>query len=72
MKKEISAIDLFCGGGGTSLGLLMAANKMGADLKLVAINHWSVALDTHSTNHPYADHLCAGTRAWRNRQTHRT
>jgi hypothetical protein len=30
-NKEISAIALFCGGG-TSLGLLMAANKMGADL----------------------------------------
>lgn len=59
-KREILAADLFCGAGGTSEGLLMAANEMNADLTLVAINHWSVAIDTHSLNHPYAKHLCTG------------
>jgi DNA (cytosine-5)-methyltransferase 1 len=38
----------------------MAANEIGADLTLVAINHWQVAIDTHSVNHPYAKHLCTG------------
>ncbi len=65
MKKNdpndpIEAGDLFCGGGGTSEGLLMAANEMHRDLSLVAVNHWQVAIDTHSLNHPYAKHLCTG------------
>lgn len=59
-KEVIRAADLFCGAGGTSQGLLMAANEIGADLELVAINHWDVAIDTHSINHPYAKHLCTG------------
>lgn len=59
-KKTIRAADLFCGAGGTSQGLLMAANQMKADLELIAINHWNVAIDTHSINHPYAQHLCTG------------
>lgn len=59
-RRTIQAADLFCGAGGTSQGLLMAANEIGADLTLVAINHWDVAIDTHSVNHPYAKHLCTG------------
>lgn len=59
-RKQIHAADLFCGAGGTSEGLLMAANEMDADLTLVAVNHWQVAIDTHSLNHPYAQHLCTG------------
>ncbi len=38
----------------------MAANEIGADLSLVAVNHWQVAIDTHAVNHPYARHLCTG------------
>lgn len=59
-KKTIRGADLFCGAGGTSQGMLMAANEIGADLQLVAVNHWQVAIDTHSINHPYAQHLCTG------------
>lgn len=59
-RKKIHAADLFCGAGGTSHGLLMAANEIGVDLELVAINHWQVAIDTHTLNHPYAKHLCTG------------
>lgn len=59
-KRTILAADLFCGAGGTSQGLLMAANKINADLELLAINHWSVAIDTHSLNHPEATSLCTG------------
>jgi DNA (cytosine-5)-methyltransferase 1 len=60
MKKKILAADLFCGAGGTSQGLLMAANSLRADLHLLAINHWQVAIDTHSVNHPAAQNLCTG------------
>lgn len=38
----------------------MAANAMKADLELIAINHWQVAIDTHTLNHPEAKHLCTG------------
>lgn len=62
MKTEetIESADLFCGGGGLSQGLLMAANDMGAGLKLVAVNHSNIAIETHSMNHSYAEHLCNG------------
>jgi DNA (cytosine-5)-methyltransferase 1 len=56
----IRAADLFCGAGGTSQGLLMAANDMGADLMLVAVNHSNIAIETHSMNHSYAEHVCNG------------
>lgn len=55
---RINAVDLFCGAGGTSTGLSLACQEAGLDLTLLAINHWSVAIDTHSTNHPHAKHLC--------------
>lgn len=59
-RKKILGADLFCGAGGTSQGFLMAANEMNADLELLAINHWQVAIDTHKLNHPEARNLCTG------------
>ena len=56
--KKISAIDLFCGAGGTSTGLLQACEANGLGLDLTAVNHWPVAISTHSANHEYAEHLC--------------
>src|SRR6266404_9126646 len=60
MRKPVTieAVDLFCGAGGTSTGLAHACTFLGYQLKLVAINHWDVAIDTHSTNHPSTTHLC--------------
>lgn len=46
--KKISAIDLFCGAGGTSTGLLQACEANGLGLDLTAVNHWPVAISTHS------------------------
>jgi DNA (cytosine-5)-methyltransferase 1 len=59
-SRTIMAADLFCGAGGTSQGMLIAANRINADLHLLAINHWQVAIDTHSLNHPEAQNLCTG------------
>lgn len=50
--STIRGADLFCGAGGTSAGLLDACNELGRKLKLVAINHWEVAIQTHSKNLP--------------------
>ncbi len=56
--KHVKAADLFCGAGGTSSGLRDACAELGLKLDLVAINHWEIAIATHSANHPYAKHLC--------------
>lgn len=60
MGKIISAVDLFCGAGGTSTGLALAAEEMGLNLELTAINHWQRAIETHMKNHSWAKHLCTG------------
>lgn len=54
----LHAADLFCGAGGTSSGLKNAADRLGYDLQLLAINHWDIAIATHSANHPDAEHRC--------------
>jgi DNA (cytosine-5)-methyltransferase 1 len=56
--RTITAADLFCGAGGTSTGLTSACARLGYGLDLTAINHWDVAIGTHSQNHPNARHLC--------------
>jgi DNA (cytosine-5)-methyltransferase 1 len=52
--------DLFCGAGGTSAGAAEAAEALGYKVELTAVNHWPVAIDTHTANHPGARHLCTG------------
>ncbi|MCV7255649.1 DNA cytosine methyltransferase [Mycobacterium hackensackense] len=47
--------DLFCGAGGSSTGAIMIP---GVQVRMAA-NHWPLAIETHNTNHPDADHLCA-------------
>lgn len=56
--KPILAADLFCGAGGTSTGLLRAAAFLGRRVELTAVNHWDRAIETHSANHPGANHHC--------------
>lgn len=55
----IRAVDLYCGAGGTSSGLVAACEALGLKLDLVAVNHWEIAIETHSANHPDARHYCA-------------
>jgi DNA (cytosine-5)-methyltransferase 1 len=57
-QKTIHAVDLFCGAGGTSTGLIDAVNGLGYAIKLTAINHWDVAIATHSKNHEDVEHYC--------------
>ena len=58
MIKNIFAADLFCGAGGSSTGLMKAADKLGLHVDLLAIDHWDIAIATHSTNYPGSDHRC--------------
>ena len=55
--------DLFCGAGGFSTGAQRAIRAAGADLELVAVNHWPTAIATHSRNHPHARHTIADVSA---------
>ena len=55
MSADIDFTDMFCGAGGSSTGL---SEVPGVTVKL-AMNHWARAIETHNTNHPDVDHLCA-------------
>lgn len=59
MTATIRGADLFCGAGGSSSGLLDAADDLGLTVDLLAINHWDVAIATHSKNLPGARHVLA-------------
>lgn len=56
--ESMLCADLFCGAGGTSTGLLQAMEALGLKVSLLAINHWNLAIETHSLNHPYVKHVC--------------
>jgi DNA (cytosine-5)-methyltransferase 1 len=59
--KKILAVDLFCGAGGASQGFVRACEALGLEYLLLAVNHWNVAIWTHSTNHPLRCKKCRWT-----------
>ncbi len=56
MTKPV-VVDLFAGAGGEGVGLLQAFTNMGMTPDMVAINHWKLAIDTHTLNLPEARHI---------------
>jgi DNA (cytosine-5)-methyltransferase 1 len=58
MKKTYNVVDMFCGAGGESTGIMQAAFEQDMKVNLLAINHWERAMETHAANHPSAEHLC--------------
>lgn len=52
--RKLKAVDLFCGAGGSTAGALAA----GIDVVL-AVNHWRVAIYSHTENHPETRHIAA-------------
>ena len=59
LKTRVALVaDLFCGAGGSSTGARRALAALGFQMNLVAVNHWNVAIETHSRNHPEARHYC--------------
>lgn len=58
--EEIQIADLFCGAGGTSAGAVEAISALGKTPVVTAVNHWPIAIDTHTANHPGARHFCTG------------
>jgi len=55
MTRTINTVDLFCGAGGATTGLELALSRMGMKHRGLAINHWSVAVDTMRANHRCVD-----------------
>jgi DNA (cytosine-5)-methyltransferase 1 len=53
-KNGLRFVDIFCGAGGSSVGLSNAGYEL-----LLAANHWRTAIDTHAANFRDAEHLCA-------------
>jgi DNA (cytosine-5)-methyltransferase 1 len=56
--KKLEILDMFCGGGGESAGIIQAAQQYDYNVHLTAINHWERAIETHSINFPSAEHFC--------------
>ena len=56
--NKLNIVDMFCGGGGESTGLIEAAHEYNFDINMSAINHWERAIETHSQNYPFAEHRC--------------
>lgn len=67
--SSLSVTDLFCGAGGSSLGMHHAS----ADVQVVlALNHWQLAIESHNANFPDTTHDCvdvSGTDPRRYRST---
>ena len=58
--RPLIAGDLFCGGGGFSKGFARSCEKLGfKKVRLIAVNHSQVAVETHRINHPWAEHYCS-------------
>lgn len=53
---RVFVADLLCGAGGSSEGCEEALEELDLEMELVCVNHWDVAIETHSRNHPKARH----------------
>lgn len=58
MNRKMLVADLLCGAGGSSTGCARALAELGLKMELVCVNHWPIAIETHSKNHPEARHHC--------------
>lgn len=56
-RKKI-VVDLYCGAGGTTTGMIQAADELGIEIECLAVNHNIFAISTHSANHPGVRHRC--------------
>lgn len=54
----IRVADLFCGAGGETTGIMQALDEIGGPRDVVAVNHWDIAIETHSRNHPTTRSYC--------------
>lgn len=53
VAKQLRVVDLFAGWGGFTEGIQQAGHKV-----VYAANHWQIAVEAHSINHPGVEHVC--------------
>jgi len=56
--KPLQICDMFCGAGGSTAGIRKAVDRMGLKANILAINHWEIAIKTHSANNADVEHIC--------------
>jgi len=59
----ITVIDMFCGAGGFTVGVVDTAKERGVGLELIGINHWDRAIESFGANFPWANVFLAGVEA---------
>lgn len=58
-KSHLTITDQFCGAGGSSQGAMQLSKALGGGIEVaLALNHWKLAIETHSTNFPNTLHDC--------------
>ncbi len=58
-NSYLSVTDQFCGAGGSSQGVRRLSQRLGGGIEVkMALNHWKLAIETHSTNFPDTLHDC--------------
>jgi len=63
-KSYLTITDQFCGAGGSSQGARAVSRKYKGGIELtLALNHWKLAIETHSTNFPQTRHDCTDVSA---------
>lgn len=63
-SSYITVTDQFCGAGGSSQGVRKVSQRFGGGLEVkLALNHWKLAIETHSTNFPDTMHDCTDVSA---------
>src|ERR1044072_2103520 len=64
---SVTFTDIFCGAGGSSIGLAAAGREL-----MLPANHWQTAIDPHASNFPHAEHVCADVSNYDMRRLPRT
>ncbi|MCC6005021.1 MAG: DNA cytosine methyltransferase [Thermofilum sp.] len=60
--KRYTAVDLFCGAGGLTLGFKQAEYKGYGFKAVAAVDVWKPACETYKTNHPEVEVICGDIR----------
>ena len=62
VNGSFTAIDLFCGAGGLTLGFKMASHRGFTFKILAAVDNWKRATETYKANHPEVEVICCDIR----------
>jgi DNA (cytosine-5)-methyltransferase 1 len=65
LSKTLKADGYFCGAGGLEVAFKSAIAHLGIDAAIrIGVNHWNLAIDSFSANHPEANVACMDVRTF--------